>query len=104
MMGQDVRVPVVDFGQKSLTKRVVSGIFEAACLEIPLNHFEFQFPQPVLVFARVGHFFSIQKKRMPAIKQTLNTEMKIRQPTAVFPLASLPPFRLSRYPHEPSIP
>lgn len=68
MKGWCVQVPVVDFGQERLMKRnpseveVVYGEIEVVYLEILPNHLEVQFAQPVLVFARVSHFWSINPK------------------------------------------
>ena len=63
MKGWYVQVPVVDFGQRRLTKRrnpsegeVVSGVFGAVDLEIHPNRPEVQFLRPVLAIARVSHF------------------------------------------------
>ena len=63
-----VQVPVVDFGQERLTKRnaseveVVSGVFEEVYLEILPNRLEVQFLRPVLVLARVFHFWLLNPK------------------------------------------
>ena len=65
-----VQVPVVDFGQQERLKKgnpdeveVVYGVFEVVYLEILPNHLEVQFPQPVLVFAKVFHFWSNPKRQ-----------------------------------------
>ena len=70
MRGWCVQVPVVDFGQKRLTKRnpseveVVSGVFEAVYLGIHPNRPEVQFLRPVLVIARVCHFWlNLEEKK-----------------------------------------
>ena len=85
MKGWCDQFPALDFAQKTLKKRnpseveAESGVFEVVYLEILPNRLEVQFPRPVLISARVFHFWLNPKdKTKRNCKQTMNTQFEIQ--------------------------